>query len=62
MNSDYTLMPTNTTLYSATMRLDANPIRTALKMCALISVSFQFLKKELVLCNRFCLWNVGATI
>ena len=36
MNSDYTLLPTNAdrnmTLYSATMRHDANPIRTALKM------------------------------
>nr|CAG4639777.1 EOG090X00ST [Daphnia pulex] len=33
LNSDYTLLPVNATLHSASMRLDPNPIRTALKMC-----------------------------
>jgi hypothetical protein len=32
LNSDYTLLPVNATLHSASMRLDPNPIRTALKM------------------------------
>jgi len=33
LNTDYTLVPFNTTLQSASMVLDLNPIRTALKMC-----------------------------
>nr|CAG4646802.1 EOG090X00ST [Megafenestra aurita] len=33
LNSDYLLLPVNATLHSASMRLDPNPIRTALKMC-----------------------------
>lgn len=33
LNSDFTLLPVNATLHSASMRLDPNPIRTALKMC-----------------------------
>nr|CAG4638937.1 EOG090X00ST [Daphnia magna] len=32
LNSDFTLLPVNATLHSASMRLDPNPIRTALKM------------------------------
>ena len=33
LNTDYTLVPFNATLQSASMVLDLNPIRTALKMC-----------------------------
>nr|CAG4644557.1 EOG090X00ST [Leptodora kindtii] len=36
LNSDHSLVARNTTLHSASMLLDANPIRTALKMCSFL--------------------------